>query len=75
MQATISRWGNSLALRLPRHIIEQARLVEGAPVNIEIDDGAIRVTPSRKRFRLSELLEGERPAGFDWGDPSGEESW
>lgn len=76
MQATVSRWGNSLALRLPRHVLEEVRLVEGATVNVEIDDGAIRVTPSRKRFKLSELLEGEQlSTEVDWGEPVGEEPW
>jgi antitoxin MazE len=78
MQTTISRWGNSLALRLPKHVTEEARLVEGVCVNVEIEDGSIRVTPTRKRFKLSELLEGEPAKAereFDWGQPKGEEVW
>jgi len=79
MQTTVSKWGNSLALRLPRHVAEVVRLVEGSTVCVEIEDGSLRVTPSRKRFKLSELLEGEKPntqsREFDWGQPSGDESW
>ena len=75
---TICRWGNSLALRLPKHVADQVRLVEGATVNIEVDDGSLKVTPSRKKFKLSELLEGEqdKKAGeFDWGSAKGDEAW
>lgn len=82
MQATIRQWGNSLALRLPRHIADQVRLVEGATVNLEIDDGALKITPSRKKFKLADLLAGEpkrtqenKSHEVDWGKPCGDESW
>lgn len=83
MQTTISRWGNSLALRLPKFVTEEVRLVEGECVNVEIENGAIKVTPSRKRFKLADLLKDEpkRPKGekkpreYDWGKPRGEEVW
>ncbi len=76
MQTTISRWGNSLALRIPRHVTEEARLAEGVCVNVEIEDGSIRVTPTRKRFKLADLLQGETERKeVDWGDPRGDEAW
>jgi antitoxin MazE len=77
MQATISKWGNSLALRLPRYVTDEVKLVEGTTVDVAIEGGAIRVTPTRKRFKLSELLESEprRAAEVDWGKPEGDEAW
>jgi antitoxin MazE len=82
MQATISKWGNSLALRLPRHVADQVHLSEGATVDLEVDDGTLKVTPARKKFKLSELLEGEpkrlggnRSQEVDWGEPRGDEVW
>jgi antitoxin MazE len=82
MQATISKWGNSLALRLPKHVAEQVRLVEGATVELEISDGSLKVTPARKRFKLAELLDGEKretddnvSREVDWGKPKGDEAW
>lgn len=76
MQATISKWGNSLALRLPRHLAEEVKLMEGTTVCVEVEDGSIRVTPSRPKFRLADLLADE-PRGheYDWGEPTGEEVW
>lgn len=78
--ATICRWGNSLALRLPKHVADQVRLAEGATVDIEVDDGSLRVTPSRKKFKLADLLEGEKTktasvGEHDWGGAKGEEAW
>jgi antitoxin MazE len=77
MQTIVSKWGNSLAVRLPRHIAEEVNLVEGSSVRVEIEDGSLRLTPARKRFKLSELLEGEpsKTKEFDWGKPVGDEVW
>lgn len=82
MQATISKWGNSLALRLPKHVADQVHLAEGTTVELEIDDGTLKVRPSRKKFKLSELLEGEPKrksdapsTEVDWGKPRGDEAW
>lgn len=83
MQATISKWGNSLAVRLPRHVVDRARLVEGTTVDLEVgDDGSLRLIPARRKFKLSELLEGHPPPErasdsheVDWGQPKGEEAW
>lgn len=79
MQSTISKWGNSLALRLPRRVADEIRLVEGMPVNVEVEDGSLRVTPARRRFKLTDLLQGEhkheKTGEIDWGKPVGEEAW
>jgi antitoxin MazE len=81
MQTTVSKWGNSLALRLPRHVAEEVKLVEGSTVCVVVEDGSLRVTPSRKKFKLSELLQGEKPSAqkeekeYDWGPPVGDEAW
>jgi len=79
MRSTIGKWGNSLALRLPRHVADEVRLVEGIAVDIEVEDGSLRVTPARRRFDLAELLKGEEGRGaareVDWGKPVGDEAW
>lgn len=79
MQLSIAKWGNSLALRLPRHVAQQINLTEGATVTIEARDGQLVLTPVRKRFKLSELLakmpEKAETAEVDWGKPQGEEHW
>ena len=63
MQTTIGRWGNSLGLRLPRHIAAAAQLIEGATVGLDVENGSIKVTPTRKRLRLADLLERRAPPG------------
>lgn len=79
MQTNIAKWGNSLALRLPRHIAQQSRLTVGSTVLVEVRDGSLIVTPVRKKFKLAELLAGMEPrmkhGEFDWGAPKGDEEW
>ena len=79
MQTSIAKWGNSLALRLPRHVVEGANLKEGAPVVVEVRDGSLVITPARKKFKLSELLaqmqSDDRHEETDWGPKQGEEEW
>ncbi|MCH1927643.1 AbrB/MazE/SpoVT family DNA-binding domain-containing protein, partial [Shewanella sp. C31] len=78
MQGTVAKWGNSLALRLPRHIAESVRLTEGVTVELEIEDESLIVRPARKRFKLADLLadyEKSKHAEVDWGKPEGDEVW
>ena len=62
VQLRVSKWGNSLGLRVPREIAARAGLREGARVEIEgYSDGRIVVTPSRRRFTIEELVVGMTP--------------
>ncbi len=79
MRASIAKWGNSLALRLPKSLAEDLRLVEGATVDLRVEHGALVIVPTRKRYRLADLLAETKPeAGHtetDWGTPRGKEAW
>lgn len=55
----VSKWGNSLGLRVPREIAARAGLNEGARVDMEaFADGRIVITPSRRRLTIEELVAG-----------------
>lgn len=77
---TVSKWGNSLAVRIPQVIAKEARLNEGDSLALEFDpDGSIVLRPTRRRYELSELVSRitskNRHRETDWGQPKGEESW
>jgi antitoxin MazE len=80
MSATkIQRWGNSLAVRLPRDVIRKARLGEGLEVEVEaIEEGKILVRGVH-RYSLDELLaridRDNLHEEVDSGSPVGREAW
>jgi antitoxin MazE len=51
----------------------------GSSVNIEVIDNKIVISPTRKKYRLDELLVGVTPelieGEYDWGEPVGREVW
>ena len=47
MRSFIGKWGDSLALRLPRHLAVDVRLFAGTEVDLSIRDGSLVVTPAR----------------------------
>jgi len=79
-QSTISKWGNSLAVRIPLAIAKQAGFGEGDSVTLALDrKGGIVLRPVQRKYELSELVSRITPKNrhreTDWGPPQGEESW
>ncbi len=52
----IVKWGNSLAVRIPRPLAEEAGVREGDPIVIEATDGLINLRPKHKVPTLRELV-------------------
>lgn len=80
MQTKITKWGNSLALRIPKSFALDANLRQNELVDISIDKEKIIITPiGKKEYSLDELLEGVSEDNlhgeFDTGAPVGKEIW
>ena len=80
MQTTIKKWGNSLALRIPKLFAINANLKINKTVDISIDKGSIIITPiNEKEYSLEKLLKGVNKSNlhgeFDTGVPIGKEIW
>jgi antitoxin MazE len=80
MQVRIAKWGNSLAVRLPKAIAEDLGLAEGQPVDVAIDRGAVRLKPATAQVRLSDLVAeakrlgpAQHPEVVRWGRDVGAE--
>lgn len=75
----VSKWGNSLAVRIPKAFTADAGLEAGDQVEITLEGGRIVITPVGREYRLGELVDGitadNRPAETDWGPPVGDEVW
>ena len=79
--ATIQKWGNSLAVRIPRKLAESMGISEGKQVTVEREGNVLTVRPVRiPRYSLKELLKDMKPFKLskedkEWLDmpPVGEE--
>jgi len=56
MKTTVQKWGNSLAIRIPKNITKDTSLSEGSNLNILVENGNIILSPSAKEYSLSEIL-------------------
>jgi antitoxin MazE len=59
MQTTIQKWGNSLAVRIPKAFVREAHVAYGTAVNLSVEDGKIVIEPhAEPEYRLKDLLKG-----------------
>lgn len=56
MKAIIKKWGNSLGIRIPRHIVSDLLLEDGSAVDITEEENRIVIRPQRKKA-LSDVLD------------------
>jgi antitoxin MazE len=52
----IVKWGNSLAVRIPKPLAEEAGVREGDSIVIEATEGVINLRPKQRVPTLSELV-------------------
>lgn len=66
----VSKWGNSLAVRLPKKLVESLGIAEGDDVNIVSADSqtiVISKNDDKSDFILKlRLLQKRKPKGFVW---------
>lgn len=79
MNATIQKWGNSLAVRIPQAVARQIGVADGDAVRMEVSADRIVLRPAKPSYRLADLVRrirpGNRPGETDWGQPAGKEVW
>ena len=80
MQTKIKKWGNSLALRIPKSFALNAKLKQDELVDLSIDKEKIIITLiDEKEYSLDELLKGISESNLhgeiDTGAPVGKEIW
>jgi antitoxin MazE len=56
METKIQKWGNSLAVRLPKVFAEQTGIENGSDVRISVEDGKIVLFPLQDRKALLEKM-------------------
>jgi antitoxin MazE len=80
MKTRVQKWGNSLALRIPKSFAQEAGLRPNAAVELSLVDGALVVQPiAPQSLTLDDLLRGvtddNLPGDWDTGPAVGKEVW
>ena len=79
MQARIQKWGNSLAIRIPKPFALEVGLEQNSLVAISIKEGKLLLEPIKPSYSLEELLAGVTQdnlhAKIETGLPLGNEAW
>ncbi len=78
MKTRVQRWGNSLAVRIPKAFAEEIGLREDLQVDMRLTEGTLVLEPcAPARLELEELLAGITEDNIheavDWGPAVGRE--
>jgi len=80
MKTRVQKWGNSLALRIPKAFADEVGLQKETPVEVSLADGKIVVTPvTKSKLTLEQLLSKVTKENLhhevDTGSAVGNETW
>ena len=80
MKTKAQKWGNSLAVRVPKTVATQVGLKAHDDLEIEVQDGNVVLKPQLRRvYRLDDLVKRITKKNvhteFDTGAPVGRETW
>ena len=79
-KAQLAKWGNSLAVRIPKSLADVAKLREGDRLVLEVEGpGSVAIKAVRRPKTLDQLISQITPENIhkeqDWGEPVGTEIW
>jgi antitoxin MazE len=80
MKTQLAKWGNSLAVRIPKHVAAAAKLRPGDDLEVATDGpGKVRIQKQKRKRTLEQLISAITPANLhaetDWGQAVGKELW
>lgn len=79
MRVRLQKWGNSLAVRVPRSFAAELGIGEGAEIDMALEEGAVVLRPARARYALEQLVRGITPDNrhgeVESGPSTGGEAW
>lgn len=56
MEIKVSKWGNSMALRLPKFVVDDLKVHEGSLMNLFVKENKLIAEPVKRKYSLKELL-------------------
>ncbi len=75
MEVKIQKWGNSLALRIPRAFSKDTKISDGTVVEMTMKKGEIVIKPKVYDLQtmLSKITDSNQHSEVDLGEPMGRE--
>lgn len=65
METHINSWGNSLAVRLPKNVLEAFGLSNGAAIDLSVTDDGILLRPIKAKDPIEAMLEMTKGVDID----------
>ncbi len=80
MKSSIQKWGNSLAIRIPKSFASEIHLVQGSEIDISLFEDKLQIEPIKKekitlKQLLSEITDENLHNEIDTGNQVGKEIW
>ena len=80
MISRIQKWGNSLAVRIPKAFADEMKVAENASIQMMVKEGTLYISPIEEPiWKFEELLAGVTAENIhgEWetGPASGNEQW
>ena len=80
MKTRVKKWGNSLALRIPKSFADEVGLQRETSVEVSLADGKLVITPLAKpkltlRQLLAKVTKENLHREVDTGSAIGDETW
>lgn len=76
--ATVQKWGNSLAIRIPTEFAKNLGIANGSKIELQLSDREMVVKPVKTKPTLNDLLAKAKGKtnphlDYDFGKPEGKE--
>jgi antitoxin MazE len=80
MEIQVQKWGNSLAIRIPKSFAIETHITNGSFVNLSLSEGKLIATPIyKKKYSLTDLMQSVSEDNIHEeiisGDSVGKEIW
>lgn len=79
MQTQVQKWGNSLAIRIPKPFAAELGLGQNSAITLSVVEGKLILEPVKPTYALADLLAQVKPenlhAEIETGQVVGNEAW
>ncbi len=80
MKTQLAKWGNSVAVRIPKALADAAKFRPGDTLEMAVEDpGTLRIRKQKGVPKLRYLVRAITPENLhgesEWGAPTGKELW